>query len=405
MVILLIKQNDLESLIKKSDKPIAIVLGKYITTGLGVCRCLGNFNIPVIWLDSSDKQIGFSSKYCIGKKCPSPRDNEKEYVNLLKDIGEKLNQKAILFPIGDIEVLTILKNKRALENFYHFPMADLDITNKFLNKQLFYNILKKMDIEYPRTFFPKDLSDLKPISKKLSYPCFIKPSYSASFVVDFKTKMFLINNNEQLINFYNKARSKNHNIMVQEIIPGDATYMYSFNGYYDNNFILNGSFTSRRIRQWPKIAGCACFMETFFVPELANMINPVIKKIKYFGTIDCDFKKDPRDDRFKLLDVNPRFWMQISLPARCGINLPYISYMQTLGKSVKKTSINKKNVKWLFMLDDIRSAQMSISKKEISFFKWLSSLKGIKEYGVFKWDDPLPLFSLFKNMFSKNNRL
>jgi len=405
MVILLVKSRKLEILIEKSDKPIAFVLGKYITTGLGVCRCLGNLGIPVLWLDSSYKQIGFSSKYCVGKKCPSPRDNEKEYVNFLLNIGEKLNQKAILFPIGDIEVLTILKNKKALENFYNFPMADLDITNKFLNKKLFYNILRKMDIEYPRTFFPKNLPDLKSISKKLTYPCFIKPSYSASFVVDFKTKMFLVNNSKQLINFYNKAKSKNQEIMIQEIIPGDATCMYSFNGYYDKDFILNGSFTSRRIRQWPKMAGCACFMETLIVPEIADIISPIIKKIGYFGVIDSDFKKDPRDGRFKLLDVNPRFWMQISLPARCGINLPYITYMKTLGRKVDKTSISKENVKWLFMIDDIRSAKMGISKGEISFLKWLSSLRGKKEYGVFKWNDPLPLFSLFKNVISKNNRL
>ena len=104
MVIQLLKNSDFQRLIKQSEKPLAFVLGKYMTTGLGVCRCLGSANIPIIWLDSSSKQIGFSSKYCIGKKCPDPRDSEKAYVNMLLEIGEQLGNKAILFPIGDIEV-------------------------------------------------------------------------------------------------------------------------------------------------------------------------------------------------------------------------------------------------------------------------------------------------------------
>ena len=375
-----------------------------MTTGLGVCRCLGRENIPVIWLDSSAKQIGFSSKYCIGKKCPDPRDNEKEYVKMLLEFGEKLGNKAILFPIGDIEVFSILKNKKALEKYFLFPMADFNITDNFLNKRFFYNLLEKLNIDYPRTFFPEKLSDIKDIEKKVSYPCLLKPSYSASFVVDFKTKMFFVKNSTQLNNCFKKAKSKNHDIIVQEIIPGSSKNLYGFNGYFDKKSKLNGCFTSRRIREWPTTGGCACFVEELNVPELAQIVNKLIKKIKYFGIIDSDFKKDPRDGKFKLLDINPRFWMQISLPARCGINLPYISYMETLGKSVNQVQSSKKNIKWIFMIDDIRSAHFSISKGDLSIADWLSSLTGKKEYAIFNINDPLPFLSLILNI-KPNSRL
>jgi predicted ATP-grasp superfamily ATP-dependent carboligase len=369
-----------------------------MTTGLGVCRCLGSENIPVVWFDSSSKQIGFYSKYCIGKKCPNPRDSEKEYVNMLLGIGEKLVNKAILFPIGDIEVFSILKNKKRLEKYFLFPMADFDVTDNFLNKRLFYNLLEKLNIDYPRTFFPRKLSDIKDIEKKVSYPCLLKPSYSASFVVDFKTKMFFIKNSTQLKNSFKKAKSKYHDVMIQEIIPGSSNHLYGFNGYFDKKLKLNGCFTSRRIREWPTKAGCACFVEELDVPELAEIVYKLIKKINYFGIIDSDFKKDPRDGRFKLLDINPRFWMQISLPARCGINLPYISYMETLGKSAKKVHSSKKNIKWIFMVDDIRSAHSSISNGDLSITDWLFSLMGKKEFAIFNINDPLPFFSIILNL-------
>jgi len=404
-VIYLFNATIFENLLRESDKPVAFILGKYITTGLGVCRCLGKVKIPVVWLDSSPKQIGFSSKYCIGKKCPNPKYNENKYVDFLLEIGEELNQKAILFPIGDIEVFTLLKNKKELEKYYHFPMSDLNVTDNFLNKRLFYKLLEKESIDFPRTFFPKKLSDLKEIGNRISYPCLMKPAYSASFVIDFNTKMFSVKNSNQLNILFKKANSKNHDIIIQEIIPGDSTCMYGFNGYFDKNSNLNGFFSSRRIREWPKKAGCACFIEELYVPELSDITSKIVKKINYFGIVDCDFKKDPRDGKFKLLDLNPRFWMQISLPERCGINLPFIAYMETLGKSVKKVKSNIKNIKWIFMIDDIKSARISISTGEISILNWLSSLKGKKEFAIFNISDPYPSLSLIINtFFSKNDK-
>jgi len=395
MVIILTKSKDLDNLIKQSDKPIAFVLGKYITTGLGVIRCLGRCGVPVIWLDSAQKQFGFSSKYCVGINCPNPRYNEKEYVDFLSRIGERLNHKGVLFPIGDIEVMSLLKNKSMLEKFFLFPMADLDVTNKLLNKKLFYKILKKLNIDHPKTYFPKDKSDLKSISTKITYPCIIKPSYSALFVVDFKTKLFFAQNSKQLIQLCERAHSKKHNVMIQEIIPGSAKNMHGFNAYYDGSFNPNGVFMYRRIREWLLAKGNGCFIESVKISMLEDTINQLIKKIKYYGIVDAEIKKDPRDNRFKLIEINPRCWMQISFPARCSANLPYIAYLDAIGKKFEKPISARENVKWLNMTEDIRSSMKSILKRDLSIFEWIKSYRGEKEYAFFAKDDPMPFFLSF----------
>ena len=70
--------------------------------------------------------------------------------------------------------------------------------------------------------------------------------------------------------------------------------------------------------------------------------------------------------------------------------------METLGKTVEKIQKLDKNVKWIFMIDDFRAAHASIQKGDLSIIKWLSTLKGRKEFAIFKINDPLPLFSLIK---------
>ena len=143
----------IDDVIKKIDEPIAFLLGIYLTTGLGFMRSIGRKGIPIIWLDYNPKQIGFLSKYCSGIICPHPKNNEKEYIDLLLNIGEKLSQKGVLFPTGDIETIAILKNRHKLEKFFRIPMADLEIAEIFLNKRIFYQTLKKHDIPHPLTFF------------------------------------------------------------------------------------------------------------------------------------------------------------------------------------------------------------------------------------------------------------
>jgi predicted ATP-grasp superfamily ATP-dependent carboligase len=386
-------------MIKKYDKPIAFVLGKYITGGLGVVRCLGRNQNPVLWLDSNPKQIGFFSKYCHGIICPSSKQNLQEYIDFLVKIGKNLCQKGVLLPIGDIEVYAILQHKNVLEQYYHIPISDLKITEKLLNKKIFYKTLEKLDIDHPKTYFTKDISEVKIISKKINYPCIIKPSYSAHFMVDFKTKLFLVKTSDELIKYFKKASLKKHEVVIQEIIPGGVKNMYGFNSYYDKESTPKCAFSYKRIREWPHGFGNGCFIESVAASEIEKITNNLIKKIGYHGIVDAEFKKDPRNNQFKLIEINPRCWMQNSLPVRYNINIPFMVYSDALGKKLDQEPAQKKQVKWLFIFEDIISAWQSIKKDELTFIEWIHSLKGKKEFAIFARDDPLPSLILFFKSF------
>lgn len=380
----------IEKYIKKVDEPIVFLLGIYLTTGMGVLHSLGRREIPVFWLDYNPMQIGFHSKYCTRILSPNPKTNEKEYVDFLLSIGEKLSKKGVLFPISDIETITILKNKSKLEKYYRIPMSDLEISDIFLNKRTFYQTLEKYNLSHPQTYFPDNITELEDVSKKIEYPCIVKPSYSGYFRYDFDTKFFIAKSSDHLIKFYNKALSKNHDVVIQEIIPGNVRNMYGFNAYIDKKSDPLGIFMYRRIREYPVNFGNGCTIENVNIPEFHEMIIPLVKKIKYYGLIDAEFRKDPRDGKFKFMEVNPRCWMQCGLPTRCGINLPYIAFMDSIGKNVDNTNQCNEKIKWLLLLCDIESSIISISKNELDYCEWINSLKGKKEYALFAWDDPLP---------------
>jgi D-aspartate ligase len=391
------KITNYENALKKINEPIAFALSPYLSTGLGVVRSLARQKVPVVWLDSNTRQLGFFSKYCYGILCANLKEDEEKYIDFLLNIGEKLNQKGVLFPTGDIETIAILKKRKMLEKYFFIPMSNLETSEILLNKRLFYQNLKKQGVSHPLTYFPVDTNEVKSISKEIKYPCILKPSYSGYFRSEFHTKFFIAKSSEELVPFYENAISRNHDVMIQEIIPGNAKDMYGFNAYYNKNFEPTGTLMYRRIREWPHGFGNGCLIEKVDEPELEKTINSFVNIIGYNGIVDAEFRKDPRDGLFKVIEVNARCWMQVSLPTSCGVNLPYMAYLDAIGKKVEKLKPTKESIKWVFMYYDLISALRCILKSELTVDAWIKSLSGRKEYAVFAKDDLFPFALLYLN--------
>jgi predicted ATP-grasp superfamily ATP-dependent carboligase len=382
-----------ETIVKNTNKPIAFLLGSYLISGLGASRCLGRNDVPVLWLDANPKQIGFLSKYCTGVLCPHPKKEEKHYLEFLLELGEKQNTKGVLFPLGDIEALAVLKNKRKLENYYWVPSSDLSITELFLNKYLFYQTLKKYHIPHATTFFPQNLSEVKTISTKITYPCLVKPSFSGYFRLVFHIKFFIAHNKKQLIQWYITAQKEHQEVMIQEVIPGDDTHMYGVNAYVDKQQQYKGLFMYHRMRGWPNTFGNGCLIENTYLPELEQIIRKVVASTTYHGIVDAEFKQDFRDTTYKLVEINPRCWMQNTFPAQCGVNILYMAYRDAIGKNVESSTTSGEQARWLFMFDDNRAAVTSIRNGELSLKEWIRSFKHLRGYGIFAKDDILPFLT------------
>jgi D-aspartate ligase len=377
-------------------EPIAFILGIYPTSNLGAVRNLGRKGVQTMVLDTKRNQAAFFSKYAKGILCPHPKYSEEKYINFLLNLGEQLPIKGILFPTGDTETLAILRHRNRLEKYYHFTMADYDVVNSLINKQQFYHLLENYNIPHPKTFFPQDEQDIQTVSKYLSYPCIVKPVYPTYFRLDFHTKLFIAFSQEEIFSLYAKAHEKHHEVMLQEIIPGDAETMYGFNAYYDRTCLPHGKFMYQRIREWPLGFGNGCYIQQVREPVLEQITSFLMQHLGYYGIVDAEFKYDSRDGNFKFIEVNPRLWMQNSYPSRYGNNLPYMAYLEAIGKAIpEKTSSNpRKNIKWVYFLEDIQSSRAGLTTGLLSIHQWVQAYRFRNEHAVFSWDDPLPFFLL-----------
>jgi predicted ATP-grasp superfamily ATP-dependent carboligase len=102
--------------------------------------------------------------------------------------------------------------------------------------------------------------------------------------------------------------------------------------------------------------------------------------------MEAEWKRDPRDGSFKLLEINARQSMQNVLPSRCGINLILIAYIDAIDEKIKYIDNYEKGIKWVNFLQDLASA----IETRTSLREWLSSLENTMEWSYFAVDDIVP---------------
>jgi len=380
---------------KERENIGVIVIGDHVQA-LGIIRSLGRKGIPVYLLHDENLCIGRFYRYTKRFiRTPSP-SNELEFMNFMIEFAKKEQVKGwILMPTNDAAVYILAKNKEILEEYYRVSTLYWDTVKLAYNKKLTYQIAEKNDIPIPKTIYPENLNEIYEISSDIDFPVIIKPTIVDHFYKKTKTKVFKANTKEELIQAYVKASSviNPSEIMVQEVIHGSPDNLFSFCSFFKDGKVI-GMCIGRRRRQRPMDFGNAStFVESIYVPELINLGTKLLKAMNYYGLSEIEFKKDPRNNKFKLLEINARTWLWHSLAIRCGVDFPYLLYKDMVGEKVISKTSFKENIKFVHFYTDFGVAIKEVLKRNMKLKDYLASLRGEKEFAVFSYDDPMPFIA------------
>jgi predicted ATP-grasp superfamily ATP-dependent carboligase len=124
--------------------------------------------------------------------------------------------------------------------------------------------------------------------------------------------------------------------MVQEIIPGPPHHGFMIRGYLNQQSKLGFLFASQKLRQ-PQLFSIESAQVSIPLTAVATFCKQLVtylQKLRYRGIFHAEVKLDPRDNIFKLLEVNPRSGGGSSHPDACGANHILLSYLEAIGKHV-----------------------------------------------------------------------
>lgn len=362
----------------------AFVFGMF-ETGLGVSRSLGKNNICVYGFDYK-KDIGSYSKYVNFTFCPNPITAKDNFIDFVLQNAKLYKSKPVVFLTAD-DYLSVFSEYRNIFSEYLFlNIPNEETVSLALNKTNLYSKLLNLNISCPRTFYSIN---------ECTFPVLIK----ASNVNDWRnkisgnSKVIIANNIEELKNSINKLNDLNVGFVLQEIIPGNDDKFYKYSGYRTAEGEIIAEFMLQKLRQNPIRFGVGSLVKSVYIEELKNMGRKVMEMLNYNGIGSIEFKYDIRDNTYKFIEINTRYWQQNSLPDKCGINFPLIDYNYLVNKKIKfKKDRYRTGLKWVNLYMDFSSFMEYRIEGKMKLSDWLDDLKGEKVFSDFSSDDIVPGF-------------
>lgn len=369
-------------------RPSAIVLG-LTGTGLAIARELSSMGVEVIGVDSNRLEIGHFSKWCRNIPYLSFREDD-QLLAALEHFAHSLPRKAVLFPAHDRYVTFISNHSSELKKWYIFSSSlQPEVTDIFVNKKRFYEICIDNEIDIPRTYYPKGIDDIVYISRNIQFPCIIKPFFSHLWRRKLHgRKVIELQDQETLIEQYHRISAWDGGFMIQEVIPGPENSIYVFGGYFDRQSRPLTTFTGRKLRQYPPNFGSGSLVESYTYDELTDLSVSLLSKLGVHGIYTTEFKRDSRDGKLKMIEINQRAALWFALTGAAGVKVVYSAYRDLIGEEVDQNICNQLDgIRWVYLQRDVLASLHYFLRSELSIADWIVSMKGKKVYALLSRDD------------------
>jgi len=317
----------------------AVVVDVGWVNGLAAIRSLGRAGIPVFAVDHRSSPLGFRSRYAQPVTVPDPLAEEDRFVDAVAKIGGP----AVVFPTHDPPLNALARHADRLDGFL-FPFPSWERLESIQDKRHQLETAREADVDIPETLYPATATE----AAGLPFPVLVKPQHPDGFKRRFGKQAFRCETVAELERAY--ADAEQFGPMVQELVPGGDEELYSFGSYLRADGEPLGLFSGRKLKQVPPVVGTCRVGEAVWVQEVVDAGLRLLNALGFHGISQVEFKRDPRDGRFKLMEVNPRLWQWHGLAAACGVDLPLIAYRDLTGERVEPVSMNGTRRTWSISL-------------------------------------------------------
>lgn len=325
---------------------------------------------------------------------------EETFKDVMVKIGEEYSksyEKLILLSCAEWYTDLIVNNRKLLEKYFILPFMDKDLKNKLEDKESFYNVCEKYNLDYPATYIVT-YENKDNIELPFDFPVALKPASSTDYSkVDFagKEKSYKINSLDELIKVVNNIYSSDYrsNLIVQDFIPGNDDTMWVMNCYSDKNGKVKMMCLGHCILEEHTPYGIGNYKALISDgnDELYKKIKDFLEKINYVGFSNFDLKYDYRDKKYKLFEINIRQGRSSFFTTAAGCNLAryliddYIfdkdyetvyNYNKHLWLATPKSMLKK----YVYNKESLNEALELIKEKKVSY-----TLKYYKDFSLYRW--------------------
>ncbi|MGY3232269.1 D-aspartate ligase [Luteibacter sp. HA06] len=279
-----------------------------------------------------------------------------------------------------------------------------DAQSLLQDKAVFAGYLAAAHIPHPRTYRIASLEDIDAIPFATMDRVFIKPVNSQRFSDVTGVKGIWVDRPEALREAWARLHAQGFSLMAQEYVPGPASEHFFVDGFRGANGAYGGVFARRRLRMSPPDFGnssCCHSVPLAILPEAIRQLRRLLDGLDYRGIFSAEFKRDPRDGVYRIIEVNTRAWTYVEFAARCGMNVCEMAWQDAQGLPVTRATADyPEGVACVDLYHDIPTVLALRKRQRLPWLRVLGQWASAQLH-TFRWDDPQPAIAFVRGILRK----
>lgn len=300
--------------------------------------------------------------------------------------------QAVLIPCTDNWVQVVANLPENLRSRFPSSVPPPSAVDQLVDKRRFAGLLKTHAVPHPLTLPLATESDLAQADLSKLAQGFLKPTNSQAFGAHFRKKAFSFSTRDEAVARFRECSAAGFEMILQEYIPGPATEHYFLDGFIDREGTIKAWFARRRLRMYPPKFGNSTYLVSVPLDEMRDSMESLTRlltAVRYRGIFSAEFKRDPRDGQFRLLEINARPWWYIGFAVDCGVNVVHMAYLDALGLPVPDAKSYSPGVHFVFTGYDGMACRELRAEGKLGLLRWGWQWLTAKQ-ALFVWYDPWP---------------
>ncbi|MBJ6749827.1 carboxylate--amine ligase [Geomonas anaerohicana] len=322
---------------------------------LAVTRSLGRLGHAVYVSGKSNCNLSAASKFCHKALCtPSPLYGMTSYTDVILEIINN-NKIAVVFPITEESTYCINNIRGQVGGNVIIASPMNSQIEAIRNKYELYKLADRLGVDIPLTVYVDGAGHIDEAVEKLpSFPVVVKPAFSKTVDGDtvLAAGVAYADDKDQLMELYSTNPALKFPSVIQERIQGEGSGLFTLFSR-DHHLAL---FSHRRLLEKPPSGGVSVLCESIPLDGvMVDAASKLLTSVGWTGVAMVEFKRDRRDGKPKLMEINGRFWGSLQLAIASGVDFPALCLEYYLHKNGLNPSAMYKTghkLKWFLGLLD-----------------------------------------------------
>lgn len=403
------------------NKPVAFVMthesdasrtnsrGAMSIIALTLTRSLGRAGIDVVRIHPNRFDPSLDSKYCRAVEvCPNLYSSESALTDYLAGLKTKYPGQHLLIPASDDCCLYMARNEDALREHFLLLNPNAKTLQKLKTKRLQYELAEAAGVPIPETYFPEDEAQVLTLAEGLrNYPYVIKPTEAHKWrLAENRTiangkKAVTVHSEDELLAEYRRISVHDSDLMIQEIIEGDDTQLYTFISYRSEETLTLAFCIRSKLRQKPANFGYCTASVTCHNDIVEAQSKRLLEVSGFSGVSGVEFKFDAKTGLYKLIEINTRPMNTLGIAMACGVDLPVIAYNDVVGIQQQPSTDWRDGTVWVWWEQDYQAAKELRSHGLLSYREWFQSLRGERVHAILASDDLRPAWRHYSRVIPR----